>query len=78
MLNQERGLGGSTFITKKRIRMTKTLTRGCSQAEERPRPGGGGVPQILVQVKLSKRELIHSLGINCCGKYGVNAASTKQ
>lgn len=29
-----------------------------------PRPGGGGDPEILVQVKLSKRELMHSLGMS--------------
>lgn len=45
--------------------MTKTLTWGWSQADERPRPGGGGDPEILVQVKLSKRELMHSLGMSC-------------
>lgn len=52
-------------MTKKRRRTTKTLTCGWSHTEERPRPGGGGYPVILVQVKLSNRELIHSLGINC-------------
>lgn len=56
---------GDTFIMKKRRRMTKTLTWGWSQAEERPRPGGRGDPEILVQVKLSKRELMHSLGMSC-------------
>lgn len=45
--------------------MTKTLTCGWSHAAERPRPGGGGYLEILVQVKLSKRELIHSRGISC-------------
>lgn len=45
--------------------MTNTLTLGCSHAAERPRPGGKEVPEILVQVKLSNRELIHSLGISC-------------
>lgn len=52
-------------MTKKRTRMTKTLTCGWSHAAERPRPGGGGYWEILVQVKLSKREFIHSRGINC-------------
>lgn len=55
----------STFMMKKRRRMTKTLTLGCIQADERPRPGGTVDPEILVQVKLSNRELIHSLGISC-------------
>lgn len=45
--------------------MTKTLTCGWSHAEERPKPGGAGYPEILVQVKLSNKELMHSLGINC-------------
>lgn len=44
--------------------MRKTLTSGCSQAAERPRPTGGGEPEIFVQVKLSNRELMHSLGIS--------------
>lgn len=57
--------GGVTFMMKKRRRMTNTLTLGCSHAAERPRPGGKEVPEILVQVKLSNRELIHSLGISC-------------
>lgn len=52
-------------MTKKRRRTTKTLTWGWSQADERPRPGGKGDPEILVQVKLSKRELMHSLGMSC-------------
>lgn len=60
-----RGMRKGTFMTKKRRRMTKTLMSACSQAEERPRPGGGGEPQILVQVKLSNSELMHSLGISC-------------
>ena len=62
---REREGGRATFMMKKRRRMMKTLTRGCSHTEERPRPGGTGDPEILVQVKLSKRELIHSLGISC-------------
>lgn len=53
-----------TFMMKKSSRMTKMLTSGCSQAPERPRPTGRGDPEIFVQVKLSKRELIHSLGIS--------------
>lgn len=57
--------GRSTFMTQKRTRTTKTLTCGWSHADERPRPGGGGYPEILVQVKLSNRELMHSLGISC-------------
>ncbi len=46
--------------------MRKTLTSGCSQAAERPRltGGGGGDPEIFVHVKLSNRELMHSLGIS--------------
>lgn len=52
-------------MTKKRTRMTKTLTCGWSHTAERPRPGGGGYWEILVQVKLSKREFIHSRGISC-------------
>lgn len=54
-----------TFMTQKRTRTTKTLTCGWSHAAERPRPGGRGDPEILVQVKLSNRELMHSLGISC-------------
>lgn len=53
-----------TFMMKKSSRMTNTLTSGCSQAAERPRPTGGGDPEIFVQVKLSNREFIHSLGIS--------------
>ena len=53
-----------TFMMKKRRRMTKGLMSGCNQAEERPNPGGAGEPQILVQVKLSNRELMHSLGMS--------------
>ena len=52
-----------TFMRKKSSRMTKTLTSGCSQAAERPRPTGGGDPEIFVHVKLSNKELMHSLGI---------------
>lgn len=51
-------------MMKKSSRMTNTLTSGCSQAAERPRPTGRGDPETFVQVKLSKRELIHSLGIS--------------
>lgn len=51
-------------MRKKSTRMTKTLTLGCSQAAERPRPTGGGDPEIFVHVKLSNRELMHSLGIS--------------
>lgn len=54
-------------MTKKRTRMMKTLTCGWSHAAERPRLGGGGYWEILVQVKLSKREFIHSRGISCKG-----------
>lgn len=57
--------GRDTFMTQKRRRTTKTLTCGWSHADERPRPGGAGDPEILVQVKLSNRELIHSRGISC-------------
>lgn len=53
-----------TFMMKKSSKMRKTLTSGCSQAAERPRPTGGGEPEIFVQVKLSNRELMHSLGIS--------------
>lgn len=35
---------------------------------ERPRPTGGGDPEIFVHVKLSNRELMHSLGISCRGE----------
>lgn len=59
------GGGRDTFMTQKRRRTTKTLTCGWSHADERPRPGGAGDPEILVQVKLSNRELIHSRGISC-------------
>lgn len=55
-------------MIKKRTRMKKTLTCGWSHAAERPRPGGGGYWEILVQVKLSNRELIHSRGISCGGR----------
>lgn len=53
-----------TFMRKKSSRMTKTLTSGCSQAVERPRPTGEGDPEIFVHVKLSNKELMHSLGIS--------------
>lgn len=45
------------------------LTCGWNHAAERPRPGGAVVPQIFVQVKLSKRELTHSLGISCTAEW---------
>lgn len=49
--------------------MRKTLTSGCSQAAERPRlTGGGEDPEIFVHVKLSNRELMHSLGISWRGE----------
>lgn len=54
-------------MRKKSSRMRKTLTSGCSQAVERPRPTGGGDPEIFVHVKLSNRELMHSLGISWRG-----------
>lgn len=54
-------------MTKKSSRMMKTLTSGCSQAAERPRPTGRGDPEIFVHVKLSNRELMHSLGISWSG-----------
>lgn len=57
-----------TFMRKKSSRMRKTLTSGWSQAAERPRPTGGGDPEIFVHVKLSNRELIHSLGISWMGE----------
>lgn len=56
-----------TFMRKKSSRMTKTLTSGCSQAVERPRPTGEGDPEIFVHVKLSNKELMHSLGISWGG-----------
>lgn len=62
-------------MMKKRRRITKTLMCGWSHADELPRPGGAGDPEILVQVKLSNRELIHSLGINCQKGYTNNKLS---
>lgn len=64
-------------MTKNRSRMTNTLTSGCSQAAERPRPGGGGFPHTLVQVKLSNSELMASLGISYKKKHQTNH-KTKQ
>lgn len=45
----------------------KTLTSEWNQAAERPRPGTIVGSKTFVQVKLSNRELIHSLGISYTG-----------
>lgn len=50
------------------MRMMKMLTSEWNQAAERPRPGSKVGSQTFVQVKLSNRELIHSLGISYTGK----------
>ena len=57
-------------MMKKSNRMRKTLTSGWIQAAERPSPGGGAELSTLVQVKLSNKELIHSLGISWRGGGG--------
>lgn len=54
-------------MMKKRRRMMKTLTFEWNQAVERPRPGTMVGSKTFVQVKLSNRELIHSLGISYTG-----------
>lgn len=47
--------------------MMKMLTSEWNQAVERPRPGSIVGSQTFVHVKLSNRELIHSLGISYTG-----------
>lgn len=65
-------------MMKKRSSMINTLTSELSQTEDRPRPGGGGALHILVQVKLSKREFIASLGISCIRTKKQNSYTIKR
>lgn len=61
-------IGACTFMIKNRMRIIKTLTSEWNQAMDIPRPGSKVGSQTFVQVKLSNKELIHSLGISYTGK----------